>query len=88
VAQPSRSPQPGEPLILNDGRSFVIERADQDIRGWWFKATLQDGSAMIEGNLRLEWNEALHAWRQMGTRNAALPPSLERRRASRSKLRD
>jgi len=81
----ARIPQPGESLILGDGRRFILHHADEDIRGWWFKATVQDGSSMVEGNLRLEWDTAARAWRPCRASSASPHPvTTERRRQPRS----
>jgi hypothetical protein len=77
----SRTPASGEPLILSDGRRFLMSRAEHGLRGWWFTATAQDGSCTLQGNLALEWDSRAHVWRPKGTPSStgpdmALPPSM------------
>ena len=77
-----RTPESGEPLILPDGRHFRVSSAELGLRGWWFTATAQDGSCILQGNLELEWDLRGRVWRPKGTPPAdvpaaiALPPSM------------
>lgn len=80
----ARLPKSGEPLVLADGRQFIVDEAQDGVRGWWFRATAQDGSSTLQGNLRLEWDPQLFAWRPEGS-NTPLPPSM--RKASQTKQR-
>ena len=80
--QATRSPHSGDPLILIDGRRFVIDSAEQTSRGWWFKATAQDESCVLQGNLTLQWDVVERAWRpvsrEAATATVPRPPSMER----------
>jgi hypothetical protein len=80
----ARLPKSGEPLVLSDGRRFNVDEVQDGVRGWWFRATAQDGSSTLQGNLRLEWDAQLAAWRPAG-RHTPLPPSM--RKASQPKQR-
>ena len=66
--QGSRIPQPGEALILADGRRFVLCEAGGGVRGWWFKAESREDDGTLQGNLQLEWDTAAGAWRPAGSR--------------------
>jgi hypothetical protein len=59
----NRTPQAGETLILSDGRHFRVSSAEVGVRGWWFSATAQDGSSVLQGNLELEWDARGCVWR-------------------------
>ncbi|MGE5803165.1 MAG: hypothetical protein ACM358_13015 [Gemmatimonadota bacterium] len=76
-----RTPESGETLILSDGRRFRVSRAEAGVRGWWFTASAQDGSCVLQGNLALEWDPRARVWRPKGTlpsdvSDIALPPSM------------
>jgi hypothetical protein len=75
-----RTPESGETLILSDGRHFLVSRPENGLRGWWFTATAQDGSCILQGNLELEWDSRARVWRPQGPRTSvpdiALPPSM------------
>src|SRR3954469_4320129 len=63
IEQQIRTPQPGEPLIIADGRRFVFATVEDDVRGWWFSARAQDGRSELQGNTRLVWDSQASAWR-------------------------
>ena len=91
--QGTRSPQSGDTLILTDGRRFVIDSAEQTTRGWWFKARAQDGSCVLQGNLRLRWDPRANAWRPEEGREELhslrpLPLSMQRSSQPRAKQID
>lgn len=74
-------PKPGDVLILSDGRRFRVSHAEAGLRGWWFSAVAQDGSSTLQGNLQLEWDPQMRAWRPEGARDSGspaipLPPSM------------
>ena len=76
-----RTPESGQTLILADGRHFRVSSAEAGRRGWWFTATAQDGSCILQGNLDLEWDARARVWRPKGTvtpdvSDTALPPSM------------
>jgi hypothetical protein len=71
----ARLPQSGELLVLADGRRFIVGEVQNGMRGWWFRATAQDGTSTLQGNLRLEWDAQLFAWRPAG-HHTARPPSM------------
>jgi hypothetical protein len=80
----ARLPQSGELLVLADGRRFVVGEIQNGMRGWWFRATAQDGSSTLQGNLRLAWDPQLSGWRPTAN-HTPLPPSI--RKASQPKQR-
>jgi len=71
----ARLPQAGEPLVLADGRRFVVAEIQNGVRGWWFLATAHDGNSTLQGNLRLEWDSQSLAWRSAAA-HAATPRSM------------
>ena len=73
----TRKPQAGEPIVLADGRRFVVTQIEHGGRGWWFMARAEDGSTALQGNLRLEWDSQAGVWRPTGTRSA-VPPSMRK----------
>ena len=91
--QGTRSPQSGDTLILTDGRRFVMDSAEQASRGWWFKARAQDGTCVLQGNLRLRWDQRANAWYpEDGSEEIPspppLPPSMQRSSQPRAKQID
>ncbi len=76
----SRTPQPGDLLILTDGRSFVLDEAGDGagVRGWWFKSHAPDNDRTLQGNLKLEWDARAQAWRPVGDKRAAPQPRAAR----------
>lgn len=62
----SGKPQSGETLILSDGRRFRVSSAVSGLRGWWFTATAEDGSSVLQGNLQLDWDARTCVWRPHG----------------------
>jgi hypothetical protein len=73
----ARLPKSGEPLVLADGRHFIFGEIQDGVRGWWFRATAQDGRSTLQGNLRLEWDSQVSAWRPAGS-HTPLPPFMPR----------
>ena len=75
-----RLPQTGDTLILTDGRRFLIDVTHRGLRGAWFKATAQDGSCLLQGNLQLRWDAHTGAWRPQAApamrSTRAIPPSM------------
>jgi hypothetical protein len=83
------TPQPGEALILLDGRRFTLSTVQAGVRGWWFTATAHDGSCTLQGNLRLTWDVQRQCWCTGEVLSApAVPQSLRRKAQPRLKQTD
>jgi len=81
-----RTPQPGDLLILPDGREFVLDAATDGtgVRGWWFKAHASDNARTLQGNLKLDWDARAQTWRPAGERPAAPAPAAPAPQAPRA----
>jgi hypothetical protein len=89
LARGTRVPQPGETLILTDGRRFTFSSAEAGSRGWWFTALATDGSSELQGNLRLVWDEEEGVWRPSPIHlTSGFPQTLNRRVQRRHKQPD
>jgi hypothetical protein len=77
MADAERTPHPGDALLIEGTRLFLITGVDPSVRGFWFTARAADGATALQANYALAWDDSKGLWVSEGGR---LDPSSSARR--------